>query len=157
LLLETIGDESNIDDFENRRFYIQMFEIKLEGYLLDEEDFEVVPTINRTISSLEIAETNIENNVIFEPIINNTDVTYSFIWKPNGSSRYYLTATDTVTFNQINNIDKITRIVIYVNGISIFDGTVIGAPIVFNQGDSVEIKVYKPNQSTGKFILLGTI
>lgn len=157
LLLETIGDESNIDDFENRRFYIQMFEIKLEGYLLDEDDFEVVPTINRTISSLEIAETNIENNVIFEPIIDNTDVTYSFIWKPNGSSRYYLTVTDTVTFNQISNIDKITRIVIYVNGISIFDGTVIGAPIVFNQNDSVEIKVYKPSYSTGKFTLLGTI
>jgi hypothetical protein len=39
LHLENIGDESNIDDFE--KFYIQMFEMKLLGYILDEEDFEV--------------------------------------------------------------------------------------------------------------------
>jgi hypothetical protein len=25
LKLESIGDESNIEDFENRRFYVQMF------------------------------------------------------------------------------------------------------------------------------------
>ena len=45
--LENVGDESNIDDFENRRFYVQPFEMALYGYILDEDDFEVVPTVNR--------------------------------------------------------------------------------------------------------------
>lgn len=52
LHLETIGDESKIDDFENRRFYVQLFEIKLLGYLLDEADFKIVPTVNRTVMVL---------------------------------------------------------------------------------------------------------
>ena len=45
--LEEIGDESKIDDFENRRFYIQVFNLKLLGYVLSEDDFEVIPTVNR--------------------------------------------------------------------------------------------------------------
>ena len=56
VLLENISDESNIDDFENRRFYVQLFEMKLLGYLLDESDFEVVPTINRMITFTEIED-----------------------------------------------------------------------------------------------------
>ncbi len=52
--LESIGDESNVDDFENKRFYIQLFEMKLLGYLLDEEDFEVIPTINRIYTFIEV-------------------------------------------------------------------------------------------------------
>lgn len=63
LHLESIGDESNIEDFENRRFYIQMFEMKLLGYILDEEDFEVIPTLNRAIISTE----SIDENIIIPP------------------------------------------------------------------------------------------
>ncbi len=52
--LEGIGDESNIDDFENRRFYVQPFEMLLAGYILDEEDFEIMPTINRAMVMSEL-------------------------------------------------------------------------------------------------------
>jgi len=52
--LESIGDESNIDDFENRRFYVQPFEMLLAGYILDEEDFEIMPTINRAMVMSEL-------------------------------------------------------------------------------------------------------
>jgi len=45
--LEKIGDESQKDDFDKRRFYVQHFEMKVLGYILDEEDFEHIPTINR--------------------------------------------------------------------------------------------------------------
>lgn len=55
LTLESIGDESNINDFENRRFYVQPFEMKLAGYILDENDFEVIPTINRAMVMSEIS------------------------------------------------------------------------------------------------------
>jgi len=52
--LPTISDESNIEDFENRRFYVQTFEMLLAGYILDEEDFVVEPSINRTMIMNEI-------------------------------------------------------------------------------------------------------
>jgi hypothetical protein len=65
LKLESIGDESNIEDFENRRFYVQMFEMKLLGYILDEDDYEVVPTINRTMLTIEV-ETRIVSDIVFD-------------------------------------------------------------------------------------------
>jgi len=52
--LGNISDESNIDDFENRRFYIQLFEMTLLGYLLNEDEFEVIPTINRVLNIVEV-------------------------------------------------------------------------------------------------------
>jgi hypothetical protein len=36
-----------------------MFEMKLLGYILDEEDFEVIPTINRTMVSTEVVEASL--------------------------------------------------------------------------------------------------
>jgi len=54
LTLESIGDESNIDDFENRRFYVQPFELKLAGYIQDEDDFEITPMLNRGITLFEV-------------------------------------------------------------------------------------------------------
>jgi hypothetical protein len=65
LKLESIGDESNIEDFENRRFYVQMFEMKLLGYILDEDDYEVVPTINRTMLTI-VKETRIVSDIVFD-------------------------------------------------------------------------------------------
>lgn len=58
LTLEMVGDESPIDDFENRRFYVQNFEIKLAGYILDEKHYEIVPTVNRSILMTEISSSN---------------------------------------------------------------------------------------------------
>ena len=52
--LANVGDESNIDDFENRRFYVQNFEMLLQGYILDENDFVVEPTVNRAMVLSEI-------------------------------------------------------------------------------------------------------
>jgi len=52
--LESIGDESTINDFENRRYYVQLFEMKLMGYILDGDDFVVKPAINRAIVLTEV-------------------------------------------------------------------------------------------------------
>ena len=53
--LPTVTDESSIEDFESRRFYVQAYEMLLAGYILDEEDFEVSPTINRAMVLSEIS------------------------------------------------------------------------------------------------------
>jgi hypothetical protein len=55
ITVPTIGDESNIENFESRRFYVQMFEMLLAGYVLDEKDFEVTPTVNRAMVLSEIS------------------------------------------------------------------------------------------------------
>jgi hypothetical protein len=58
---------------------LQLFEMELLGYILDEDDFEVVPTINRTYEFIEIDEAKIINNVVFEPSININKVNFTFL------------------------------------------------------------------------------
>jgi len=56
LLLDSIGDESVINNLDERKYYVQMFNIKMMGYLLDEEDFEVTPAINRAVALVELSD-----------------------------------------------------------------------------------------------------
>lgn len=155
LHLETIGDESNIDDFENRRFYVQMFEMKLLGYILDEEDFEVVPTINRTLTSMEIYEPKIYNNVVFKSSKESNVLTYNFLFKQNTEPLFNFVSQYSATFTQLIGIENITRIIIKVNGIGVFDGTILTTPITIQANDTISIIIYKNIQVIGSFKLIG--
>jgi len=155
LHLESIGDESNIDSFESRRFYVQAFEIKLLGYLLDEDDFEVVPTINRTLTSLEIDEKRIQTKAFMEPIKKGNEVVYSFIWKQTSDNVFSFRVEYDVNFTVLQNIEHITRIVIKVNGVGVFDGTVLTSPLILYGNDEVTITVTKDFSNIGKFVLIG--
>jgi len=156
LHLETIGDESNIDDFENRRFYVQLFEVKLLGYILDEEDFEVIPTINRTMIVTEVREeVLLNNNIVFEPHVNVNTVNFTFNFKPKSEPQFTFTNQYSVSFSQLTGIVNLTRIVILVNGIGVFDGTILTSPLVFNANDVITIKVSKGYYNDGVFKLIG--
>jgi hypothetical protein len=156
LHLESIGDESNIDDFENRRFYVQLFELKLLGYILDEEDFEVVPTLNRTMIATEVDEGIVNvGNIILTPTLNANNVNFTFDFKPESDSEFSFTNQYNVMFTQLNNIIGISRIIILVNNLVVFDGVVMTSPLVFNANDVISIKITKNFYDEGVFTLLG--
>jgi hypothetical protein len=81
LHLESIGDESNIDDFETKRFYVQTFEVKLLGYILDESQYDVIPTINRTVVAVEVDERKLFNDVLFDAARKGNTANFSFIFR----------------------------------------------------------------------------
>jgi hypothetical protein len=56
LMMDSIGDESVINNLDERKYYVQMFTVKMMGYLLDEEDFEVNPAISRAVTLVEVSE-----------------------------------------------------------------------------------------------------
>jgi hypothetical protein len=156
LHLEAIGDESNVDDFENRRFYVQLFEVKLLGYIIDEEDFEIVPTINRMMVTTEIDDQVIINNdVIFEPHINVNAANFTFDFKPKSEPQFTFTNQYNVMFTQLDSISGLSRIVILVNGVGVFDGTVLNTPISFLANDIITIKVTKGFYNEAVFRLIG--
>jgi hypothetical protein len=154
LHLETIGDESNVEDFENRRFYVQLFEMKLLGYLLDEEDYEIVPTINRSVISTEIDERKLYTDVIFDPIIRGAVVTYSFVFKPRAEASFTYTAQYDANFTQLVDVEN--RIVISINGVVVFDGLILTSPIMIYANDIINIRVYKSFYTEGAFKLIGS-
>ena len=156
LHLETIGDESNIDDFENKRFYVQLFDMKLLGYLLDEEEFEVVPTINRRLIALEIDERKLYSDVIFDSTNKNNVANFVFLFKPRSSHEFEFTLKYDVNFTELTQIKNISRIVIKANGVGIFDGTILSSPLILSANSVIRIKVYKNAFSEGSFKLIGT-
>ena len=49
IILETLSDESQISDNDKRKFYTQDYQLQLQGFLIDEEEFEVTPAITRKL------------------------------------------------------------------------------------------------------------
>lgn len=47
IVLEDDADESQVEDVNQRRFYVNLYTFNLQGFILDPADFEVVPAINR--------------------------------------------------------------------------------------------------------------
>lgn len=157
LLLESIGDESNIDDFENRRFYVQPFEIRLQGYILDEEEFEVIPAINRALVMAELDEKPGKPRMSVSVSKADGDVTYNVIFKAKSEPDFTFISDYDVNLSSIVNIENVTNIEIRVNGVTKFNGLDFTTPIVVSAGDTIYIKVDRPWGTIGKFTILGNI
>jgi len=54
IIMQSISDESQISDLEKRRFYNQTYQLQLQGFLIDGEEFEVSPAISRSIVLTEV-------------------------------------------------------------------------------------------------------
>lgn len=66
IILDRINDNSNINNLDGRRYYNQTYSFTILGLLVDEEEFEVVPGITRTILLSEINNQIVkrESNII---------------------------------------------------------------------------------------------
>jgi hypothetical protein len=156
LTIENNSDESNIQEFSERRYYQQMYEIKLAGYLLDEKEYKVIPSLNRALLSQEVEEDGVYNrNILFDKNENNNVITYTFVFNPNTIQSFNFICEYDLSLNSLINISNINRIIIRVDGISIFDGTVLLTPIIINQNKTVTISISKGNLDIGRFQLIG--
>jgi len=106
VLSESIGDESQVDVLESRKFYVQPYEMKLMGYLLVEEDFEVIPAINRIMLMQEITDKLSEK--IIQTIIPGppNSQTIQLILEFTDSTPFYtVVITNGATYNTVDIIN----------------------------------------------------
>ena len=153
--LENVGDESNIDDFENRRFYVQPFEMVLYGYILDEDDFEVIPTLNRAVILTELMDTI--PRVKMKTNINEFDgcATYNFVFKKNSPNSFSFNSEYDLKFTFLAGYTNISNIVIKVNNTVVLNGISIDNPIIIQSGDLVHIQISRINNDDSDFTLIG--
>lgn len=72
MILENISDQSQIDSMEGRRFYQQIYSIQLQGFLIDEEEFEVTPAVDRSLVMIEpMGEARGSSSVNIKKVIKN--------------------------------------------------------------------------------------
>ena len=83
--------------------------------------------------------------------------TYSFVFKPNSMYEFSFKSIYSLKFTLLENIENITRIIIYRNGIKVFDGNELEASIIIDRNDDITIRVEKNNEKIGKFQLIGNI
>jgi len=73
IVMGDISDESVLD-IEKRKYYIQSYSFTMLGFLIDEDEFEVSPVINRLLQIVEVDEKvvrrQVKNEVDKEPKIN---------------------------------------------------------------------------------------
>ena len=137
LIMDSIGDESTINNLEERKYYVQLYTIKMMGYLLDEDDFVVTPAVSRGINFYEISENmykapyqlNVDekNNTICINIVFNAGVSSVTIPMNIGATLTNVNATN------------YSSLLFKVNGVT------VTIPFTINNGDQLYIKVFKNN------------
>jgi hypothetical protein len=53
IIWNNITDDSSVMEVEKRKYYIQNYEFTLVGFLIDEDEFEVSPAVQRTLTLIE--------------------------------------------------------------------------------------------------------
>ena len=149
LHLEGVSDESTIDDFENRRFYIQNYEILLKGYILDEKDFEIQPAIDRAMTFTEIKTSDIKPRLKIDTGCESNSVNYSVIMKPMSDSNFSTKIGYGIKFDNLDIIKNLLNLTLKL------DGAVVNIPFTANQNQILEIIADRDITKTTKFVLSG--
>jgi len=117
--LEAIGDESQKDDFDRRRFYVQTFEMKVLGYILNEEDFEFVPTINRAIVFTEIFDKEIKPKIVIRSLKDVDEISLKIVIKPEHyTNEFIINCGYKILITSIKYISNVTNANIAINGVN---------------------------------------
>ena len=138
IIMESIGDESQIDT-EDRRYYQQNYQFQLQGFLLDEEEFEVKPAITRSLVMFGFDEKNREREpkTLGEEVVDKVSNRIQFNGNQTSTVILYEYKTN-VTVSRTKNINTTT---FSINGINLSE------PILVSPGDSMTITITK--SSTG--------
>lgn len=156
IVMDDIADES-VFDMEKRKYYIQTYNFTLQGFLIDEDEFEVKPAINRALLVTEITNKKVKSKK-GKSTLNNSDILEVGFNFPNGISTY------TYTFDYTNNlsnvsISNISSYDVFVNdlyfGTNIFNNE--NSKLQINSGDFVRIEVVKNDNNLESNINLKSI
>lgn len=147
LIMEGNSDESPIENFEDRRFYVNLTELTLEGYILNEDDYKIIPTVDRGILVTEV------DTKTYKPkfnIIKNGDMfNYDFIFSLTTDTSINFTITDE-TF-----INSIVELVNASNPLFTLNGNPVSLPISVNNGDNINITISRNVNIDSSFKLIG--
>ena len=142
ILLESIGDESQIDDLEGKRFYVQTYEMKLQGYLVDEEEFDVKPAISRMFVTTEIETKRVKPVARFikDDAENDKSLKVVVQFLPGAPTSLRFKTDNKTSFSSVD-IDNITTYTIYLNG------NPVSVPFVAEPTDQIIINIVKTDSN----------
>jgi hypothetical protein len=145
ITLDDISDES-VMDVEKRRYYIQSYGFTLQGFLSDEEEYQVKPAISRSLLLIEMdnRKKKVRKNV--NPP--NPDQYVFNASYPIGTTAYTQTFDYTANI-KIDGSENVTSYQIYINGLYYGNSTIPLSTgyIQINSGDELTLNIVKTNGS----------
>lgn len=156
ITLDEISDES-VMDVEKRRYYIQSYAFTLQGFLSDEEEYEVKPAISRSLMLVEIDRR--KKKVKKKQYPPNPDQYVFNADFPIGVTSYTQTFNYSANIN-INGNVNINTYEFLINGLYYGnDITTLPAGIIqINTNDILTINIVKTNNAqSSSFNLVSTI
>lgn len=142
IILQDISDES-VMELEKRKYYIQTYEFLMMGFLIDEDEFEIKPAVERVIQLTEI-DTSLSKGkrkrIPENPSSYNVDIDYGTGVTTNFTETFY----DRVDLTWVSS-ENITSYDVYLNGD--FYGTDL-EKILINSNDILSIDILRTNPST---------
>lgn len=153
IMLENIGDESTVDNLDGKRYYVQTYEMKLQGYLVDEDEFEVVPAIERTFVSLELdtKKPKAITKFVKDDTLNDLNVNCIVQFQSRSTTEVIFNTESRSIFNSIDT-SNVSAYTIRVNG------TIVSTPISVEPGDLITVTIIRTDSLLASEVTLkGTI
>ena len=147
IVMGDISDES-VMDVEKRKYYIQSYSFTLLGFLIDEDEFEVSPAINRVLQIVEVDE-KITKRQIKNETDKNTLLNVLFVTGNTIINQTFNYTTDLI----VQDTNNVTSYDVYIN--NNFYGSNLNK-IQINNGDVLRIEITKDNSSDESVITLSS-
>jgi hypothetical protein len=139
IIMNNISDESQMN-LDSRKYYVQSYDFTMLGYLIDEEEFEVSPAIERVAQVIEVDQPRLLRRV--EKFPKNPDE-FEFVFNYlNGN----LSLSELIEFRAdmtIESTDNVESFDVFINGD--FYGSDISI-IQINTNDILRIDIVKINE-----------
>ena len=135
ILLDEVVDESEITNIDSKRFYVQKYVMRLQGYIVDSNEFKVKPAVSRVLVMTEVVTTpKPKITKFYDKYEENNNITIIIQFLPNSDTEIYFTSEDSMDVSDIctDNVDNYTMKI---------NGTVVTPPFTMNQGDTIYINL----------------
>jgi hypothetical protein len=137
--MTNITDES-VMDVEKRKYYIQSYEFLMMGFLIDENEFEVSPAVNRVLQVLEVDERKIKRQKKVDYVPSNYELNLNVRVGTNIVQQKFDYTANVI----VGTLQNITSFDVYIN--NDFYGTNI-TNIQININDTLIFEVTKDDTS----------
>jgi hypothetical protein len=130
---ESFTDES-VMDLESRKYYINKYEFTLHGFLIDEEQFEVYPALNRTIQMFEVDSRPVKRPQKKQQPPELESITFTYENGLTTLERSFFYTCDLLFQNTVN----VSSFSVYINNQYVGDDVNL---IQINNGDELKIDI----------------
>lgn len=133
IINESFTDES-VMDLESRKYYINKYEFTLNGFLIDEEQFEVYPALNRTIQMFEVDSKPVKRPQKRQQPPELESITFTYENSATTLERSFFYTCNLFLQNTIN----VTSFSVYINNQYVGDDLDL---VQINNGDELKIDI----------------